>query len=569
MTMSKTKLIIAVLFVISPLTANAELTIWEATGTLTTVDTSGGFISDFPTAAVGSEFRLLIEFESSTPVSSINSGGDWIGNRYRYGDALISMSLSIDGVALERAQDGFKLLDIWDNFGLAGTPTTSNCFEIGVACDGFVAAQDFESSQAAGFAQVALILRGTEHLDIYSGPGLPTTPSPLLTALSTTLVQFVDESDVIVGNVDSVSRGKRAFALIASLSDINSNDSPEIAVVVEGGSNHVHIRDGSTDELLSDIDFGDDPVIAMAIIDDVSGNDKAEIAVLGTRPNGTVWVQVKDSDTGTTGNNIFYGSAFPAVDMAVLTDTNGNDANELAVVGVNGSGLVRVLARDSLTDATTSTTYYGNQAPPMDVLTIADVSGNNEPEMLVHGVVTANSLGRAKMRDSSTGALVRDLYFGSVYTPIELVAIGDVSGDGIADVAQLGRRADTGLVRVLVRRTDTGAIVTNAYAGFTNAPIAVVGIADANGNSSPDLAILVKTPAGTAKVVIRDGATGAFIRTIIAASLNNPLAMTLVADMNANGSPELAILGDDNAGTRQVKIKDSLSGLLVNTIDFP
>jgi hypothetical protein len=204
--MSKTKLIIAALLVTSPFSANAELTIWEVTGTLTTVDTPGGFISDFPTATIGSEFSLLLEFESSTLVSSINSGGIWIGSRYRYGDALISMSLSIDGTTLGRTQSGFKLLDIWDDFGFAGTPTNSNCFEPGVACDGFSAAQGLESSQAAGFAQLGLILRGPERLDIYSGPGLPTTPSPLLTSLSTTIVQFVDESDVIIGNVDSVSR---------------------------------------------------------------------------------------------------------------------------------------------------------------------------------------------------------------------------------------------------------------------------------------------------------------------------------------------------------------------------
>jgi hypothetical protein len=82
------------------------------------------------------------------------------------------------------------------------------------------------------------------------------------------------------------------------------------------------------------------------------------------------------------------------------------------------------------------------------------------------------------------------MFFGSLYTPLELAVIGDVSGDGVADLAQLGRRDDTGLVRVQVKRTDTGATVTNAFAGTTNTPIAVVGIGDANGNSSPDLAIL-------------------------------------------------------------------------------
>jgi hypothetical protein len=45
--------------------------------------------------------------------------------------------------------------------------------------------------------------------------------------------------------------------------------------------------------------------------------------------------------------------------------------------------------------------------------------------------------------------------------------------------------------------------------------------------------------------------------------------MSLVDDMNSNGTPELLILGDDNAGTKRVKIKDSISGTTVNEIDFP
>ena len=73
-------------------------------------------------------------------------------------------------------------------------------------------------------------------------------------------------------------------AQVAMLPDLNSNGSPEVAVLFEGGSSHVHIRDGITDALISEIDFGDDPVSAMVVIDDISGNGMPEIALLGTRP---------------------------------------------------------------------------------------------------------------------------------------------------------------------------------------------------------------------------------------------------------------------------------------------
>lgn len=45
--------------------------------------------------------------------------------------------------------------------------------------------------------------------------------------------------------------------------------------------------------------------------------------------------------------------------------------------------------------------------------------------------------------------------------------------------------------------------------------------------------------------------------------------MAMVDDLNSSGAPELAILGDNGAGTKRVQVKDSISGVQVNTINFP
>jgi hypothetical protein len=201
-----------VILVCTSMAADAQVVTWEARGTVTTVETSGGFITDFPAVSIGSEFLVLVEYDASTPVTSINSSTDfggtvWIGDRYRYDTALISINLSIDGVPLMRSPDGFNLLDIWDNFGFAGVAQTTNeCFEPGVACDGIATSQGLASSENGGFASVALVLRGPELLDIYSGIGLPTEPSPALLSLSETFFQFVDQTDVIIGEVETLSR---------------------------------------------------------------------------------------------------------------------------------------------------------------------------------------------------------------------------------------------------------------------------------------------------------------------------------------------------------------------------
>jgi len=357
------------------------------------------------------------------------------------------------------------------------------------------------------------------------------------------------------------------FAGIIGLPDLNDNGFAEVGVTIPG-STRVHIRDGNTGSLINNIDFGDDPVSAMVTIDDINGNGMPEIALLGLRPDNNVRVQVKDSQTGAAVNTIFYGSGFSAIDMTVLPDTNDNGADELVVVGADSNGGVRAQAQDALTDAITSTTYYGTSAQAQGVLTLADLSTNSEPEVLMHGRVISSGQDRAQMKDSSSGGLLSNIFFGATYSPVELAVIEDISGDGIPDLAQLSTQTDSGAIRVQVKNSANGALISTAYTGSNDTPITVIGIGDANSNGSPDVAILVENVDGTAKVIIRDGATGEQIRNTFAPAVSNPVAMSLVDDLDSSGDPELAILGDNGAGAERVQIRDSISGVQVNTIDF-
>lgn len=358
--------------------------------------------------------------------------------------------------------------------------------------------------------------------------------------------------------------------MMAILDDLNGNGSPEIALLVADVVTRVDIRDGGTDMLINSINFGNDPAMAMLALGDLNDNGAGEIAVLGTRPDGKVRVHIKDSLTGVTINNIFYGSIYAASGMAILPDTNANGAVELAVMGVDADGGVRVKARDVLTEVATSTIFFGADAAPLDVLTTPDVSGNGEPEILVHGRVTSNNMGRAQMKDSTSSLLVRVFFFGTVFQPMQLTVIGDVSGDGISDLAQLAQREDTGVSRIQVKGLDNGVTISRAFTPGFDIPIALLGIGDGDGNGFADVAQLVERPDRTAKIIVRDGASGDPVTNIFAtAAIRNPVAFILLPDMDGSGDPELAVLGDDGSTTRRVQILDSVSGEPLNTIDFP
>ena len=90
---------------------------------------------------------------------------------------------------------------------------------------------------------------------------------------------------------------------VLALSDINGNGFADVGVV-QAGSVLVDVRDGLDDALITVINFGTDPGIAIEVIDDINGNGAEEIAVLGLRPSGQIRVQVRDSLTGASLNTI-------------------------------------------------------------------------------------------------------------------------------------------------------------------------------------------------------------------------------------------------------------------------
>ena len=187
---------VKLMFLVLALTnvAVAEDIIWKATGTLTQVEFSNGLITEFPNAAIGTPFSLIFRFDSSSALSSTLVGES--GTRYRYSDAPASVSLTVGDIELHRNQEGFDAIDIWDDFAFSGSGDP--------ASDGFSLIWGVNSAETGGFAQIGLILRGPEHLDIYAGPGLPEEPSPLLLSLALTAVQFIDGGDAVVGNVDNL-----------------------------------------------------------------------------------------------------------------------------------------------------------------------------------------------------------------------------------------------------------------------------------------------------------------------------------------------------------------------------
>jgi hypothetical protein len=149
-----------------------------------------------------------------------------------------------------------------------------------------------------------------------------------------------------------------------------------------------------------------------------------------------------------------------------------------------------------------------------------------------------------------------------------MITMPDINTNGSDEIVAMGVDPATQNIRVQVRDSDTTATLYNIWLGAVNEAVDIALINDINSDGFPDLAVLLKTPAGTGRVRVQSGANGAFIRNLFYAVVENPVGLAVMPDYSGNGFEELAVLGE-SAGVRHVQILDTSSGSQINRIDFP
>jgi hypothetical protein len=354
-----------------------------------------------------------------------------------------------------------------------------------------------------------------------------------------------------------------------SVGDVNSNGVPDLAVLMPGAIHHVHVRDGSTDALLTDIDIGSDLAFDMVVLPDLDGSGDPEIAILQQQPSGQVRVQARDSVTGGVTSNLWYGLQYEPVSMTVVPDYNASGFPEVAVLGSEaGTDAVRVQIRDADTNTFLDNVFLGTQSIASDLVSVTDTSGNGIPEMGILGVLKGSNQVRSQVWDADTAAFQTNIWFGNKYQPQSMITMPDINSNGSDEIVAMGVDPATQNIRVQVRDSDTTATLYNIWLGAVNEAVDIALINDINSDGVSDLAVLLKTPGGTGRVRVQSGLNGAFIRNLFYTVVENPVGLAVMSDYSGNGFDELAALGD-NGGMRHVQVLDTVSGSQVNSIDFP
>ena len=359
---------------------------------------------------------------------------------------------------------------------------------------------------------------------------------------------------------------------LTTIADFGATNAPEIALMHWDPAlqrNFAVVKDALDGQLLSQIDLGDGYGRALGTIPDTDLNGVDEIFLLEERPSDQVRARLKDALTGLQNAAVFFGDRYVPVALEVLPDSNGNGAPEYALLGQStDSGSIQVRVLDAISGNVIRNLYWGDKTDAVDLAVIPDISGNAQPEFAVVERTLATGRVRAQLKDSVTEASVGKISFSPVLSPFAIEVVADINGNGASELAMGGVRDDTGATQIQLRDTITGAVVKNLFLGMQNFAIDMAVVPDTNANGFPDFVILVELADGSARAKVWDSSTGRFIRNVFFSAVGQPLALAVVDDIDGNGFSEIVVVGN-NLGQRRVQIKDSQSGAQLSVIDFP
>jgi uncharacterized protein YkwD len=180
---------------------------------------------------------------------------------------------------------------------------------------------------------------------------------------------------------------------------------------------------------------------------------------------------------------------------------------------------------------------------------VADMNGDGQQDVITAPGAGASPL--VKIFDGATGRLIRSFYAYAVgYLGGVNVAAGDVNGDGKNDLVTSTDRGGAGIVRVFNAGTPTISRAFYAYWGTTAG--ARVAVGDVNGDGKADI---ITAPGFGASPLVRvySGATGALLKAFYAYDPAWKGGVFVAAgDLNGDGKADI-VTGADAGGGAHVR----------------
>jgi hypothetical protein len=334
---------------------------------------------------------------------------------------------------------------------------------------------------------------------------------------------------------------------VVALPDSNVNGTDDVAVLRHDPI-VAEIRDGATGALIRNLGFlnSDYTPAATAVLPDTNGDSKPELAVLAVRKSDQrMIVSIRNVDGVGTARSVFFATGHTPVALSVITDdADQNGAPELVVLSTrnsDGRGLIEV--KNAIGDPNTISLLAPAGYVAQDVATLPDADGDLIPDVVV--LATRISDGRilAQVRNANGSGSPYSTFFGLNQSAIDLAVVPDKDSDGIPEVAVLSWSKTDGRLLAEIKNASGPANLFQFWLGLGYTGIGLGAVAPADGNATPEIAVLRQRNSDTRVNVSLRNATGAdTARSIWYTVGYTPRGFAVFPDLDANGVEEPAVL---------------------------
>ena len=418
----------------------------------------------------------------------------------------------------------------------------------------FTAKTDFTAGTGANGVAIG-DLNGDGKLDLAIANLMSNTVSVLL---STT----ISPAPAVALGGGSFNTGANPMSV--AVGDLNGDGKPDLAIA-NSDSNTVSVLLNTTAPGATTPTYGTKTDFATGLspssvaLGDLNGDGQLDLAITNANSN-TVSVLLNTTAPGATTPTYSTTTDFAtglSPSSIAIGDLNGDGQLDLAITNAN-SNTVSVLLNTTAPGATTptysTTTDFATGLSPSSIA-IGDLNGDGKADLVVanQNSNTVSVFRNTTATGDTTATFAARTDFATGVGPVS-VAVGNLNGDGKPDLAIVNFSSST--VSVLLNTTVTGA-TTIAYttsSDFTTGtqPSSVV-IGDMNGDGKPDLAVADKG-INSASVILNTTAPGATTPTYATRAdfaIGTSPQSVAIGDLNGDGKPDLAVA---NLGSNSVSV---------------
>jgi len=332
-----------------------------------------------------------------------------------------------------------------------------------------------------------------------------------------------------------------------------------------GANGAGQLGDGTTTDQYAPVQIGTDTDWAL-----VSAGERHSLAL---KADGSLWAW-GDNDYGQLGDGtttqrfapirIGTASDWAQVSAAVWHSLALKTDGSLWAWGRNNEGQVG----DGTTIDRISPVQINNGFL-LKLVSLPNINGSWADEVAVLFEDTAGNLS-AVVKDVASGATLREMLFSNSFAPVDFIVIPDLNGNGAPELAMLGVHKETGAVQIHLKDSRWGTWVGLISLGEVGEPISLSVVPDLNDNGKAELAVFEKNRnTGAPQVRIKDSGTGLWVNSAYFDPQVSPDFFQIIPDLTGDGASELVMLGSD-AGKGQVKalVKEGATVTWLNTIFY-